>query len=115
MNKHLRLAIEKFNNAEFFDCHDILENAWFHVSEKDKDFYQGLLHYAVAFHHLTYKKNPDGAKLQFAKCIERLKNYNKLYKGIDVNKIIQLAQKNLELLRNNKTGDIKHIKIKVSV
>ena len=113
MNKFLKLAIIKFNKKEFFECHDILEDAWFNVYVKDKDFYQGLLHYAVAFHHLIDKKNPAGAKLQFAKCIVRFKNYNKIYKGIEINKLVKIAQKNLELLHNNKSGEIKHVKIKV--
>jgi len=88
MNKQLKLAIEKFNNGEYFECHDILEDYWFECKPEEKNFYQGLLHFAVAFHHLIDKKNPQGAKLQFKKCIERLKKYDKLYKGIEINKII---------------------------
>ncbi|HJY64393.1 MAG TPA: DUF309 domain-containing protein, partial [Ignavibacteria bacterium] len=88
MNKQLKLAIEKFNNRKYFECHDILEDYWFECKQDEKDFYQGLLHYAVAFHHLIDKQNPQGAVLQFKKCIERLKKYDKIYKGIEINKII---------------------------
>lgn len=111
MNRHLKLALEKFNNKEFFKCHDILEDYWFECRQDEKDIYQGLLHYAVAFHHLLDKNNPAGAKLQFTKCIEKLKDYDKLYKGINLGKIVNHAQKNLDILNNNKPGEIKHVKI----
>ena len=111
MNRHLKLALEKFNNKEFFVCHDILEDYWFECKQDEKDLYRGLLHYAVAFHHLLDKNNPAGAKLQFTKCIERLKNYDKPYKGIDLRKIIKYAHKNLNSLNNNRSEEIKHVKI----
>jgi len=104
----LDLAIEKFNNHEFFDCHDILEDTWFEVNKDEKDFYQGLLHFAVAFHHLIDKKNPAGAKLQFSKCILRLKNYDTNYKGINIGKILKAAKENLKKLE---TGSSEKIKI----
>ena len=113
MNKQLKLALEKFNNREFFECHDILEDYWFECKHEEKDFYQGILHYAVAFHHLNDKKNPSGAKLQFKKCIERLSSYGNNYKGIDTLKISNTAKKNLALLNNNKPDQIKQVKIKV--
>jgi predicted metal-dependent hydrolase len=86
-SKVLQSAIKKFNSREFFECHDILEDYWFECKAGDKDFIQGLLHYAVAFHHLIDKNNPAGAKLQFKKCIKRLKPYGKNYKGINIDKI----------------------------
>lgn len=98
MDEPLKLAVEKFNNREFFDCHDILEDYWFECKAEEKDFYQGLLHYAVAFHHLIDKKNPQGAKLQFKKCIERLKPYNNEYKRININKIVSSAKSFLKKL-----------------
>jgi predicted metal-dependent hydrolase len=114
MDKQLRLAIEKFNNRKFFDCHDILEDTWFEVSREDKDFYQGLLHFAVAFHHLVDKKNPTGAKLQFKKCIERLKDYDKIYKGINIEMILKAAKESYKKLEAGDTKDIRIPKVKIS-
>lgn len=111
MDKQLRLAVEKFNKREFFDCHDILEDAWFEVKQFDKDFYQGLLHFAVAFHHLADKKNPAGAKLQFKKCIIRLKNYDSTYKGINIKKILSASKMNLKRIEENTISEIKIPKI----
>jgi uncharacterized protein len=113
MNRQLKLAIEKFNSREFFECHDILEDYWFECRPEEKNFYQGLLHYAVAFHHLVDKKNPAGAKLQFKKCIERLSDYENNYKEIDLYDILKLAEKNLNMLNSNKHPEIKHSKIKI--
>lgn len=113
MNKQLNLAIEKFNNREFFACHDILEDYWFECRPQEKNFYQGLLHYAVAFHHLIDKKNPAGAKLQFKKCIDRLSKYEINYTEIDLYEIVLLAKKNLSLLDANKPCEIIYAKIKI--
>jgi len=112
MNKQLNLAIEKFNNREFFECHDLLENYWFECKPEEKNFYQGLLHYAVAFHHLIDKKNPFGAKLQFNKCIERLKPYDKEYKRININKIINSAKSFLKKLEAGEKKNFRIPKIK---
>jgi predicted metal-dependent hydrolase len=108
MDRQLKLAIEKFNSHEFFECHDILEDTWFEVNPGEKDFYQGLLHFAVAFHHLIDKKNPQGAKLQFKKCIERLKSYEVNYKGIELNKIKAVC---IDALKELEQGNTENIKI----
>ena len=104
MNKTLKRAIEKFNNAHYFECHDILEDYWYECGKGEKDFYQGLLHYAVAFHHLIDKNNPEGAKLQFKKCIKRLKNYGEIHNGIDITKILKTSNEYLTQLNEGKTG-----------
>lgn len=110
MQKVLKHAIEKFNKGEYFECHDILEDYWYECKPEEKDFIRGLLHYAVAFHHLINKNNPQGAKLQLNKCIKRLKNYNKIYRGIDSSKIINTSKKILKMLES---GNLKLNKLPV--
>ncbi len=108
MNPQLKHAVDKFNNREFFACHDILEDYWFECKPVEKDFYQGLLHYAVAFYHLIDKKNPRGARLQFTKCIERLKPYDKEYKRININRIVSSAK---SILKKLDSGNAELIKV----
>ena len=84
----LNLAVIKFNNREFFDCHEILEDIWFDKRDSSRDFYRGLLHIAVGFYHLTVKKNAGGAEAQLSKAIKRLSVYKKDYKGIELGKLM---------------------------
>lgn len=111
MKKSLELAIEKFNNRDFFTCHDILEDIWYVCLPAEKDFYQGLLHYAVAFHHLVNKKNLEGAKLQFKKSIEKLDKYARIHEGINVFKIINSAKKFTKTLEAENLKNIRIPKI----
>ena len=42
-----------FNNAEFFDAHEVLEDIWRAAPPHNKKFVQGLVQVAVAFHHYS--------------------------------------------------------------
>ncbi|MEO8512650.1 MAG: DUF309 domain-containing protein [Ignavibacteria bacterium] len=80
-------AINKFNEADYFECHEIIEDIWFDVRDDSRNFYQGLLHIAVAFYHLTKKNNFKGTLIQLNKAAEKLESYNEVYLGIDVQKL----------------------------
>ena len=40
-------AIELFNQEEFFECHDVLEELWAETQGGEKKFYQGLIQLAI--------------------------------------------------------------------
>jgi hypothetical protein len=44
-------GIECFNQRNFFECHEVLEEIWLEETEEEKPFYQGLIQVAAAFHH----------------------------------------------------------------
>jgi uncharacterized protein len=46
-------GINLFNNAEFFDAHEALEDIWRAAPPENKKFLQGLVQVAVAFHHYS--------------------------------------------------------------
>jgi uncharacterized protein len=50
--KYLR-GITLFNQAEFFDAHEALEDIWRAAPPENKKFLQGLIQVAVAFHHYS--------------------------------------------------------------
>jgi predicted metal-dependent hydrolase len=50
--KYLR-GITLFNQAEFFDAHEHLEDIWRAAPPENKKFLQGLIQVAVAFHHYS--------------------------------------------------------------
>lgn len=51
-DKYVR-GISLFNNAEFFDAHEALEDVWRAAPPENKKFLQGLVQVAVAFHHYS--------------------------------------------------------------
>ncbi len=77
-------GIVKFNAHEFYDCHDILEDVWFDVRGNSRRFYQGLIHLAVGFYHITVRKNPKGALSQLNKGIEKLSGYLPAFQGVEL-------------------------------
>jgi predicted metal-dependent hydrolase len=44
-------AIREFNNHEWFECHETVEDLWIGSEGEVRDFYQGLIQIAVALHH----------------------------------------------------------------
>jgi predicted metal-dependent hydrolase len=80
-------AIDKFNESDYFECHEILEDIWFDVRDDSRNFYQGLLHITVAFYHLTKKNNFKGTLIQLTKASEKLDEYKKVYLGVDIPKL----------------------------
>ncbi len=80
-------ALEKFNEGKYFDAHEIIEDIWFDVRDNSRDFYQGLLHAAVAFYHLIKKNNFKGTLIQIEKAVSKLDLYGDLYLGVDLLKL----------------------------
>jgi hypothetical protein len=45
-------GIALFNAAEYFECHEVLEDIWRAEADPVRALYQGILQIGVAFHHL---------------------------------------------------------------
>lgn len=45
------LAIRQFNNREWYDCHETVEELWLGEKGEMRNFLQGVLQIAVALHH----------------------------------------------------------------
>lgn len=48
-----RGGIQLFNETEFFEAHEVLEDVWRAAPQPEKQFLQGLIQIAVAFHHYS--------------------------------------------------------------
>ncbi len=82
-------AIKLFNDKEYFECHEVLEDIWFDVRDDSRDFYQGLLHVAVGLYHLTKKNNTKGTLIQLNKAAEKLGRFEGKTKEIDLAKLLK--------------------------
>jgi uncharacterized protein len=91
-------AIEQFNQAEFYACHDTLEAIWMDAMHPDKIFYQGILQIAVGLYHLS-NANWRGAVILLGEGISRLRDFQPHYETIDVEKLIQESATLLKALQ----------------
>ena len=103
-------GINKFNDKDFYECHDILEDIWFEIRGDSRRFYQGLIHLAVGFYHILERKNPGGAFSQLNKGITKLDKYKPEFLGVELENLlkkIQLCISEIEKLKNAKKEEFK--------
>jgi uncharacterized protein len=79
----LFLAIEQFNNREWFECHETLEELWMGESGMLRDFYQGVIQIAIALHHWR-RDNFEGAMKLLKTGVEFLDKVGPVFMKVDV-------------------------------
>jgi predicted metal-dependent hydrolase len=95
MDELLQRGIRLFNNCEFFQCHEVLEEAWTKEAGPRRLFLQALIHLAVGFYHCE-RKNPAGASSQLKKGIHKLALYLPSCEAIDTARLHREALATLE-------------------
>lgn len=100
-----REGIDLFNKHSFYSCHDVLEDVWFGVRGNSRRFYQGLIHLAVGFHHITARENPKGALSQLNKAIDKLTEFAPQFQGVELNNLLNEIQKCVDVIRKVKAED----------
>jgi predicted metal-dependent hydrolase len=76
-------GMTEFDAGRYFECHDTLEDLWSGIRGPSRDFFQGLIQVAVAFHHLG-NGNRAGAASLLEKALGRLERYGDVYLGMDL-------------------------------
>jgi len=67
-------AVRLFNQQQFFECHEVLEDLWRPLPPgADKTFLQGLIQIAVGFHHLQ-NQNYIGARNKIREGLQKLQS-----------------------------------------
>jgi predicted metal-dependent hydrolase len=92
-------GIEEFNRAEFFECHEYLEEAWMQESRRVRFLYQGILQVGVGFYH-QQNGNWRGATGLLRNGTVRLKEFEPETLGIDVAKLVRECERCLAELEN---------------
>lgn len=75
-------GVKLFNDREFFDAHEVLEDLWNECPNEDRRFYQGILQAAVALHHFN-NGNLRGAHKLFRTAKDYMGKYPNPYLGLD--------------------------------
>jgi predicted metal-dependent hydrolase len=79
----LEAGLELIRRGAFFEAHEELELAWRAAAPEERDFYQGLVHVAVAWYQAG-RGNRVGCARQLAKARRRLEPFAPAHRGVDV-------------------------------
>lgn len=95
-----REGIRLFNEEEFFDCHDVLEELWSECQGEEKKFIQGLIQAAIALFHFG-NENFGGAKKLYISARKNLDPYGGDYMGLELNRFLADFQACFQELLDN--------------
>jgi len=101
MDPLLARGMELFNRREFFECHEVLEEAWTPERDPRRLFLQSLIHMAVGFYHHT-RGNPVGAIRQLRKGLRKIAAYLPAEEGVDTARLEQEARSVLEAIESGR-------------
>jgi 8-oxo-dGTP pyrophosphatase MutT (NUDIX family) len=88
VDEWLRNGLDLIRRGEYFEAHEELEEAWRAAEPAEKDFFQGLVHVTVAWHHAG-RGNRPGCERQLAKARRRLTPFAPLHRGIDLARLLR--------------------------
>jgi uncharacterized protein len=74
--------------ARYFEAHEELELAWRAAEENERDFFQGLVHFTVAWYQAG-RGNRPGCERQLEKAARRLTGYVPEHRGVDVADVLE--------------------------
>jgi len=79
----LERGLELIRAGGFFEAHEALEEAWRASAPGERDFYQGLVHVAVAWYQAG-RGRPVATGRQLEKAARRLGPFAPAHRGVDV-------------------------------
>ena len=98
-----REGLRLFNEEEFFECHDVLEELWSETVGPERKFLQGLIQASIALFHFG-NENFGGAKKLYLSAIKNLDPHGDEFMGIKLGEFLQDFRRCFqELLDNTET------------
>ena len=105
-NQYLK-AINCFNEGQYFECHEFLEELWLQGNGPRELFYQAILQAAVAIYHLE-RKNLFGAKSLFESSLKKFSEAPDFYMGLRVREFEEELKKFfIPIVEGDKEGFLK--------
>ena len=77
------LGVGHIRAGRYFEAHEELELVWRAAPPEERNFYQGLVHVAVAWYQHGRGK-PVATRRQLEKALRRLAPYEPTFRGVDV-------------------------------
>ena len=84
----LARGIARFNQSEFFEAHEALEDVWPAAPAEQKKFLQGLVQAAVAFYHFS-TGNRTGMRSVMQRALRNLDGCPADFHGIDIAQLLR--------------------------
>lgn len=88
-------GIRLFNDGEFFECHEVLEDIWRAERDPIRYLYQGILQIGVGFHHLR-NGNYRGATSLLSSGIAKVHRFQPTCLTIDTERLAVESQRCLD-------------------
>lgn len=81
-------GIRHFNAREFYDAHEVWEDLWHQLHERNGEFIQGLIQFATALHHFE-ARNLKGARILYGGGVELLAPLGDTFWKLPVKKLLE--------------------------
>ena len=85
-------GLDLIRRGEFFAAHEELEDAWRAAPTVERDFFQGLVHVAVAWYQAG-RGRKIGTERQLAKAVRRLEPFAPTHRGIELEPLLAQLRK----------------------
>jgi len=86
-----KAGLEHIRAGRFFEAHEELEIVWRAAGPEERDFYQGLVHVAVAWYQAG-RGRPVATASQLEKAARRLARFTPAYLGVDVAAVLSQVE-----------------------
>jgi uncharacterized protein len=92
MGDPYKAGLEHIRAHRFFEAHEELETAWRAAAAEERDFYQGLVHVAVAWYQAG-RGRPVATARQLEKAARRLGPFAPAHRGLDVTAVLAQVER----------------------
>lgn len=104
MEAAFKRGLEEIRAGRYFEAHEQLEDAWRAAPTEERDFFQGIVHVAVAWYQAG-RGRPVATGRQLEKAARRLGPFVPAHRGVDVESVLaqvdaarrQVAEGSLDL------------------
>ncbi len=87
MEAAYKRGLEEIRAGRYFEAHEELETAWRAAPPEERDFFQGLVHVAVAWYQAG-RGRPVATARQLEKAARRLAPFAPTHRGVDVGEVL---------------------------
>jgi uncharacterized protein len=87
MEASYKRGLDAIREGRYFEAHEELEEAWRAASAEERDFFQGVVHVAVAWYQAG-RGRPVATARQLEKAARRLAPFAPSHRGLDVADVI---------------------------
>ena len=99
-----RNGLESIRTGQYFAAHEELELAWRASAQPERDFFQGLVHVAVAWYQAGRGRRV-GTERQLEKAIRRLTPYAPVHRGLDLDALLEQLRSALDVAQADRLED----------